>query len=56
MPIQTIHDVGDDYQITPKIDAGVYGSGIKDCVCKGIGDEFDINYSSSSLDVTFNAG
>lgn len=56
MPIQTIHDVGDDYQITPKMDGGVYGAGIKDCVIKGTGDEFTINYSSSSLDVTFGAG
>lgn len=56
MPIQTIHDVGDTYQITPKMDGGVYSAGIKDCVIQGVGDEFEINYSSASLDVTFNAG
>lgn len=56
MPIQTIHDVGDDYQITPVMDAGVYGAGIEDCVIKGVGDEFTLNYSNSSRNVTFNAG
>ena len=56
MPIQTIYDVGDDYQITPFMDAGVYGSAIVDAVIKGIGDEFTMNWSPSSLDVTFDAG
>lgn len=56
MPIQTIYDVGDDYQITPFMDAGVYGSAIVDAVIKGIGDEFTLDYSMSSLDVTFLAG
>lgn len=56
MAIQTLHDLGDDYQITPKMDGGVYGTGISDCVCKGIGDEFALNYTGNSLNVSFNAG
>ena len=53
--IQTLHDT-DPYEVTPKMDGGVYATGISDAVCKGIGDEFTLNYSSSSLDVQFNAG
>lgn len=56
MAIQTLHDTGDTYQITPKIDGGVYASGILDCVCEGIGDQFAITTSQASLDVTFTAG
>lgn len=54
--IQTLHDTGENYDITSKMDGGVYNTAIKDCVCKGIGDEFTINYSVDSLNVTFNAG
>lgn len=54
--IQTLHDVGEANIITSKYDGGVYATGISDCVCKGIGDEFAINYTSTSLDVSFNAG
>ena len=54
--IQTLHDTGDTYQITPKMDGGVYGTGIADCICKGIGDEFTMQYSQNSLMVQFNAG
>ena len=54
--IQTLHDTGDSYDITSKMDGGVYGTMVKDCVCKGIGDEFTINYSSDSLNATFAAG
>lgn len=56
MAIQTLHDTGDSYPITPKMDGGTYGTGIADCVCKGVGDEFTIQYSSNSLMVQFNAG
>lgn len=56
MAIQTLWDTGSDYPITPSMDGGVYGTGIADCVCKGIGDEFTLNYSSDSLTVQFNAG
>lgn len=54
--IQTLHDTGDSYPITPKMDGGTYGTGIADCICAGIGDEFSITYSASSLMVQFNAG
>ncbi len=53
--IQTLYDT-DPYEVTPKMDGGVYATGISDAVCKGIGDEFTMTYSSSSLDVQFNAG
>jgi len=56
MAIQTQHDTGDDYQVTPKLDGGLYASGIADCICKGIGDEFELQFSANSLQVTFNAG
>ena len=56
MAIQTSHDTGDDYQVTPKLDGGLYAAAISDCVCKGIGDEFTMNYTNDSLIVTFNAG
>lgn len=54
--IQTLHDTGDSYQITPKMDGGTYGTAIADCVCRGIGDEFRLNYSSSSRNISFTAG
>lgn len=56
MAIQTLWDTGSSYPINPSMDGGVYGTGIADCVCKGIGDEFTLQYSSDSLTVQFNAG
>lgn len=56
MAIQTLHDTGEDYTVLSKYDGGVYGTGISDCVCKGIGDEFTINYAIDSLNISFNAG
>lgn len=56
MAIQTLWDTGSSYSITPGMDGGVYGTGIADAVCKGIGDEFTLQYSSDSLTVQFNAG
>lgn len=56
MAIQTLHDTGSSYDIPSKFDGGVYATGIGDCICKGIGDEFTIGYSADSLNVTFNAG
>lgn len=52
--IQTLHDT-DPYEITPKMDGGIYQR-FKDCVSAGIGDEFTLNYSANSLNVQFNAG
>ena len=56
MAIQTLHDTGSSYDIPSKFDGGTYATGIADCVCKGIGDEFTLGYSADSLNVTFNAG
>lgn len=56
MAIQTLHDTGETYPITPKMDGGTYGTAIADCIAAGIGDEFAISYSASSLNVQFNAG
>lgn len=56
MSIQTLHDTGSTYDVLSKYDGGVYGTGIADCVCAGIGDEFTIGYSVDSLNVTFSAG
>lgn len=56
MAIQTLRDTGDTYPITPSMDGGTYAVGIADCVCKGIGDEFTLNYSANSLVVQFNSG
>lgn len=54
--IQTLHDTGDNYQITPKMDGGTYGTAIADCVCRGIGDEFTMSYNASSRSIGFSAG
>ena len=56
MAVQTLWDTGTSYPITPGMDGGVYGTGISDAVCGGIGDEFQINYTSDSLTIQFNAG
>lgn len=56
MAIQTLWDTGSTYPITPGMDGGVYGTGISDCICKGIGNEFTLNYASDSLTVQFDAG
>lgn len=56
MAIQTLHDTGTDYDILSQYDGGVYSVATQDCVIKGIGDEFTLNYSANSLDIQFNAG
>ena len=56
MSVQTLHDTGDSYPITSKMDGGTYGTGISDAVCKGIGNEFALTYASNSLNVSFSAG
>lgn len=52
--IQTLHDT-DPYEITPKMDGGMYQR-FKDGISAGIGDEFALNYTNNSLNVSFNAG
>ena len=55
--MQSLHDTGTDYQIPATYDGAVYDIAVGgDCICGGIGDEFDITYSASSLGVTFLAG
>lgn len=56
MAIQTMHDKGDNYLISPKLDGGLYSTIIADCVAKGIGDEFALHTTANSLDVQFYAG
>lgn len=56
MSIQTIHDTGSSYDITSKMDGGIYQVATQDCVVKGIGDEFTLQYTGSSLSATFLAG
>lgn len=56
MAIQTQKDTGDSYPITPAMDGAVYQTATNDCVVGDVGDMFAINYSSASLNVTFNAG
>lgn len=56
MAIQTLHDTGPSYPIKSKMDGAVYAVSTPDCVCKGVGDEFTINYVSDSLDISFRAG
>lgn len=55
--MQSLHDTGTDYQIPATYDGAVYDIAVGgDCICGGIGDEFDITYNASSLGVTFLAG
>lgn len=56
MAIQTQKDTGESYSITPAMDGGVYQTATIDCVVGGVGDEMQISYSSTSLNVTFAAG
>lgn len=54
--IQTLKDTGSSNQITSSMDGAVYRLSTLDCVLEGIGDEFALSYTSSSLQVSFNAG
>lgn len=56
MSVQTLHDTGADYTVLSKYDGGVYQVATRDCVIQGVGDEFTLNSSNSSLTVSFNAG
>lgn len=56
MPVQTLHDTGNSYLIPSKFDGAVYASAVSDCVCEGVGEQFDLHYAADSLDVYFNAG
>lgn len=56
MAIQTLHDTGSSNDIPSKYDGGVYQVATNDCIVGGVGDEFTLQYSASSLTVSFNAG
>ena len=52
--IQTLSDTG--INIPHKYDGASYYVAMPCCVCGGVGDEFTLNYSASSLSVTFASG
>lgn len=57
MAIQTLHDTGTDQSVLSKYDGGVYSVAVRDdAIIEGIGDEFELNYSLDSLNVSFDAG
>lgn len=53
MGIRTLKDVGSSYPIPQRVDASVYSLITEDCIIKGVGDEFNITYSDSSLEISF---
>ena len=54
--IRTLKDTGADYPISSNIDGSVYAIATQDCVIGGMGDEFSITTSASSLSLTFTQG
>lgn len=57
MAIQTLYDTGDDHKIPAEADGGCYQAGMfSDCVVAGLGNEFAITTSPTSLEVTFAVG
>ena len=56
MAIQTLYDTGSDYEVEAIYDGAVYQTITEDGVIADIGDEFDLSYSASSLEVSFSAG
>lgn len=55
--IHTLYDTGQSYSVTSKMDGAVYNAALGgDYVFKDIGDEFELQYSATSLRVSFNAG
>lgn len=56
MAVQTLYDTGSSYEVEAVYDGAVYQTITEDCVIADIGDEFELNYSSSSLEISFAAG
>lgn len=56
MGIRTLKDTGADYTISSNVDGAVYSLATSDCVIGGMGDEFAITTSASSLMVSFAKG
>lgn len=54
MAVQTLHDK--NISISPEMDGGVYASALSDGIVKGIGDNFALTWSKTSLNLTFKAG
>ena len=54
--IRTLKDTGADYTISSNIDGSVYAIATQDCVIGGMGDEFSVTTSASSLSLTFTQG
>lgn len=54
--IRTLKDTGADFPISSNIDGSVYAIATQDCVIGGMGDEFSITTSASSLSLTFTQG
>lgn len=55
--MQSLYDTGDEHDIQSTYDGAVYDIAVGgDCVCSGIGDEFNMTYSASSLTVSFTKG
>ena len=54
--IRTLKDTGADFPISSNIDASVYAIATQVCVIGGMGDEFSITTSASSLSLTFTNG
>lgn len=54
--IRTLKDTGADYPISSNIDGSVYAIATQDCVIGGMGNEFSVTTSASSLSLTFTQG
>lgn len=54
--IRTLKDTGANYPISSNIDGSVYAIATQDCVIGGMGDEFSVTTSASSLSLTFTQG
>ena len=56
MAIRTLKDTGSEYPIPCEVDGSVYSLITSDCVIAERGDEFTLNYTSSSLIVSIKKG
>lgn len=54
--IRTLKDTGADFPISSNIDGSVYAIATQDCVIGGMGDEFSVTTSASSLSLTLTQG
>ena len=54
--IRTLKDTGVDFPISSNIDGSVYAIATQDCVIGGMGNEFSVTTSASSLGLTFTKG